>query len=205
LFTHCFIPPPPPHDEKVIVYSCGVGEDVSFDTEVMNDYDCIIFAFDPTPKSIEWVKEQNFPKNFVFTPCGIGGKTEDQHLYLSNTSLDISSSVYVHDYTSNNDYITVQMKSLEDIASEYHHTYIDILKMDIEGSEFDVIKNLPRNVIFGQIVVEFHERFLKNGKRVLKESIKSLKKNGYYCFAVSEQGYEYSFINKNEYTRRMGK
>jgi hypothetical protein len=52
-------------DDEVIkairIYSCGVGEDISFDMAVMNDYDCEIFAFDPTPKSMDWIKMQSIP------------------------------------------------------------------------------------------------------------------------------------------------
>lgn len=191
------------NNRDIIVYSCGVGEDVSFDTAIMNNYNCSVFAFDPTPKSIEWIKKQNLPENFIFIPIGISDKTEKQCLHLSNTPLDISASIYVHRYTDADEYAVVQMKSLADIAGEYQHSYVDILKMDIEGSEFAVIRNLPENVIFGQIVVEFHERFLENGEKILKESIKILKKRGYYCFAISERGDEYSFVNKKEYIKRV--
>jgi hypothetical protein len=45
-------PPPRTHNKKIIVYSCGVGEDISFDIAIMHDCDCEVFAFDPTPKSI---------------------------------------------------------------------------------------------------------------------------------------------------------
>jgi FkbM family methyltransferase len=201
-------PPPPPQllkdcQMEIIVYSCGIGEDISFDTTIMNEYNCTIFAFDPTPKSIEWIKHQNLPKNFIFLPFGISNKTEKQLLHLSNTPLDISASIYIHSYTSADNCAAVQMKSLEDIARENNHTYVDILKMDIEGSEFAVIQSLPTNVVFGQIVVEFHERFLKNGEKTLKESFKILKRKGYYCFAISEHGDEYSFIHKKEYTTRI--
>jgi FkbM family methyltransferase len=153
-----------------------VGEDISFDMAVMNDFDCELFAFDPTQKSIAWIKDQKKPDNFIFIPCGISGKTEQRLLYLSNTPLDISASVYVHGYTDTDNGVIVQLKCLSDIAAEYHHAYIDILKMDIEGSEFDVIRNFPKDIIFGQIVVEFHERFIDDGKRVLKEMFKILRK-----------------------------
>ena len=43
----------------IIVYSAGVGNDISFDIAVLSDYsNCKIFAFDPTPQSIEWVNKQ---------------------------------------------------------------------------------------------------------------------------------------------------
>ena len=34
------------------------------------------------------------------------------------------------------------MKSLADIANELGHSHIDVLKMDIEGSEYEVIENI---------------------------------------------------------------
>jgi FkbM family methyltransferase len=189
------------HNRDIVIYSCGVGEDISFDIDMMRDFDCKIFAFDPTPKSIEWIKQQNLSDKFIFFPYGINDKTEIQNLHLSNTSLDISASIYVHSYTADTESIPVQMKSLKDIAAENNHTYIDILKMDIEGSEFAVLNNLPDDIVFGQIVVEFHERFLDNGDKILKNTINNLKKHGYHCFAISKHGDEYSFINKNEYQK----
>ena len=189
-------------NHPILIYSAGVGEDISFDIAIMQNFHCKLFAFDPTPKSIKWIQNQKLPDNFNFYPYGISDKTEEKRFYLSNTDLDISSSIFVHQYTSNDDYITVQMKSLDNIAQEHQHTYIDVLKMDIEGSEFAIIENFPDNITFGQIVIEFHERFLKNGKIVLKKAITQLKKKGYYCFAVSPSGQEYSFINKKEYKKR---
>src|SRR6202008_4156450 len=38
-----------------IVYSFGVGEDASFDLELIRQFDCEVYAFDPTPRSIAWV------------------------------------------------------------------------------------------------------------------------------------------------------
>jgi FkbM family methyltransferase len=189
----------------IIVYSAGVGEDISFDQDIMQEYNhCRILAFDPTPQAIKWIKTQNVSDNYIFTPCGISGKTEFKTLYLSkNPDIDESASIYVHRKVSENTPITVQMKSLGDIAIENNHQYIDILKMDIEGSEFSVIENLPgiKNLCFGQIVVEFHGNFFKSGDKVVMNSLKFLEQNGYYCFAISRHGMgnEFSFINKQKY------
>ena len=38
--------------------------------------------------------------------------------------------------------ITVQMKSFADITKELQHRHIDVVKMDIEGSEYDVIESI---------------------------------------------------------------
>jgi FkbM family methyltransferase len=179
-----------------------VGEDISFDEALLKEFNCKIFAFDPTPKSIEWIKKHEIHNNFLFFPYGLSTKTENQKFYLPKNKKYVSGSIFLHEAVSN-DTITVQMKNLEDIAKEQHHTYIDILKMDIEGSEFSIIKDFPLGISFGQICVEFHERFIKNGKTLLKQSIKELKKRGYFCFAISKTGQEYSFINKKEYEKKL--
>lgn len=207
----CYTPPHTPpfsqninHEtQKAIIYSAGIGEDISFDDAILQEFNVKIFAFDPTPKSIEWVQKQKLSDDFSFFPYGISDKTEKKTLHLPKNKNYVSGSIFIHEATSFDDIITVQMKSLEDIAKEQHHSYIDILKMDIEGSEFAVIEKLPQNIIFGQIVIEFHERFFENSKIILKTAIKQLKQRGYYCFAISEHGDEYSFINKNEYRKRL--
>ena len=54
-----------------VVYSFGVGEDASFDLSIIDSYGLTVHAFDPTPKSIQWVKSNQFPDNFVMHEYGI--------------------------------------------------------------------------------------------------------------------------------------
>jgi FkbM family methyltransferase len=166
--------------------------------DILNKYsNSVIFAYDPTPKSINWVKNQNLPNNFNFFPYGISNKTEESIMYMPKNKNRSSGSLFLTDQKSKDDKKMVKMKCLEEIIQENGHKYIDILKMDIEGSEFTVIENINFSGIkFGQIVIEFHARFFNNGKQLLKKTIKILKRNGYYCFAKSN-GNEYSFINKS--------
>jgi FkbM family methyltransferase len=186
---------------EIIVYSAGVGEDISFDMDMINEYtNCKIFAFDPTPKSVEWIKKQNLPENYKFYPYGISAKTGYVKMFLPKNKNHVSGSVYESNHLSKEDIIIVQMKCIEDIIKENNHEYVDIIKMDIEGSEFSVIENLNLGKInCGQIIIEFHEKFFKNGKELKNQTIKKLKDSNYYCFAISNSGKEYSFINKNVY------
>ena len=34
------------------IISCGVGEDISFEIELINNYNCKVILIDPTPRSI---------------------------------------------------------------------------------------------------------------------------------------------------------
>jgi hypothetical protein len=78
------------------------------------------------------------------------------------------------------------------------HKHIDVLKMDIEGSEYDVIEDIINsNISITQILVEFHDRLFENGYQKSIKIINALKLKGYEIFAVSESFEEVSFINKN--------
>jgi len=104
----------------------------------------------------------------------------------------------LHKDLSINDKVIVPMKTISTIIYELGHAHIDVLKMDIEGAEYNVIENILKTKIsINQILIEFHGYFSENGKNRTKQAIKKLKKNGFEIFAVSETLNEISFINKN--------
>ena len=75
------------------------------------------------------------------------------------------------------------------------HAHIDVLKMDIEGSEYEALEEILKSqVTIDQIVVEFHERFFEYGKEKTIKAINSLNENGYEIFAISDSYEEISFI-----------
>src|SRR5437660_1619055 len=62
-----------------IVMSFGVGDDISFDLELIRRYQAKVFAFDPTPKAIAWVSHQRIPdamKVFEVGLADIDGEQE---------------------------------------------------------------------------------------------------------------------------------
>lgn len=183
------------NNKKMIVYSCGVGTDISFDRKILKNYkQSKIFAFDPTPISLEWIKKQKGLNNFHFFPVGISNFNGKEKMYFPKYH-GVSYGIYNWS-EENKDEIDVDMRTINDLAIENNHQFIDILKMDIEGSEFSVIDSIDFNKVeFGQILIEFHERFIENGNELLKQSIDKLNSFDYECFAISDD-YEYSFINK---------
>ncbi|MDQ7034160.1 MAG: FkbM family methyltransferase [Anaerolineae bacterium] len=81
------------------------------------------------------------------------------------------------------------------IAKELGHSHIDILKLDIEGAEYDVIDDvLKSGVSVGQILIEFHHRFAGLSIRKTINTTKKLQKHGYKLFHVSDTADELSFI-----------
>ena len=184
-------------NKNSIVYSFGIGFDITFDAMVIENHDCHVFGFDPTPKSIQWVRSQTLPEKFHFYEYGISNTSGPVDFYLPKNREHVSGSIVIQENVNLQEKVTVIMKSLTDIMNELGHRHIDLLKLDIEGAEYEVLENvLEANIPFTQLVVEYHDRFFENGKQKTKQIIEELKKNGYEIFAVSDSFEEVSFITK---------
>lgn len=180
-----------------IVYSFGVGTDISFDNELIKNHNAKVFAFDPTPGSIKWLETQNISENFVFSPVGISDKDGVEQFFLPEDGNCVSASTVVRNGLKRTP-IDVPMKRLATLLQENNHTSIDILKIDIEGSEFSVVPDiLKSNLNIDQLCLEVHDRFFDNGKQMLKEMLDLIKANGYVLIAVSDYFQELTFVKKN--------
>ena len=187
-------------NENSVVYSFGIGEDVSFDIDIINRHSCSVFGFDPTPKSIKWVDNQRskLPSKFNFFDYGLGDKTGPIIFYLPKNREHVSGSYVQQDNVDTMQAIEVQMKSLKDIAAQLGHKKIDVLKMDIEGAEYKVLESvIESGVPINQILIEFHERFFDNGKELTTRIVDLMKSKSYEIFAISDTFEEVSFIKKD--------
>ena len=89
------------------------------------------------------------------------------------------------------------MKRVKTIMQELNHEKIDLIKMDIEGSEFDVVEDMCLSGIqFCQLCVEVHDRFFKDGYKRLKKMIKMLNEMGYEIVSISDTKEELTFMKK---------
>jgi FkbM family methyltransferase len=182
-------------DKSSIVYSIGIGEDISFDQGIMDRYGCKVFAFDPTPKSVVWVKENVTTQNFVFSPIGVAKEKGSRKFYLPTNNNHVSGSIHDIKTINNSNSINLRFDSLSNIMKDNNHLKLDLLKMDIEGAEYEVIDHIQKNNIdIKQVLVEFHPHFEKDGKKKTKKAIEKLEKMGYRCFGLSNSLLEYSFI-----------
>ena len=125
-----------------VIYSVGVGANIDFDLELIDSLGVTVHAFDPTPRSVEWVKGQELPKKFIFHPLGLSAENGFMSFYPPAKS---SSSHFspVDRYGNTKNEIKAPVKDIDTIASELNHRKIDLLKMDIEGAEYEVIEALP--------------------------------------------------------------
>ena len=123
-----------------------------------------------------------------------------EKLYLNDKDSGSSSSIFKENV---NKFITVETITLEDYIKKYdlHINNIYVLKIDIEGKEFDILNEKLINFLSKctyQICIEFHD-FLVNDDRY-KEKIKEIfyhfKKHNFIKINFSRNNGSVLFINK---------
>jgi FkbM family methyltransferase len=177
-----------------IVYSVGVGTDVSFDIELIHRFGLTVNAFDPTPRSIQWIEATHLPTQFRFHPVGLAD-FDGVGVFIpperkDHVSYSLCEASDVVGTTLGN------VQRLGSIARELGHERIDLLKMDIEGEEYAVIDDFSSGCLsVSQLLVEFHgEEPLRRRWRIATAA-RQLRSVGLVPFSISETGREYSFVN----------
>lgn len=180
-----------------IIYSLGVGEEISFDLDLIARFGTNVYAFDPTPRSIEWVNRQNTPSEFIMHEYGVAGIDGQITLYSPGNPEYVSLSIVDKDSTE--DSINIEVFRVPTIMKNLGHEKIDLMKINIEGGEYDIIDDIIESEIeIKQLLVEFHHRFKGISIGKTRQALSRLKQKGYKIFAISDYGNQYSFINIDE-------
>ncbi len=185
-------------DEFSIVYSLGVGDTIDFDLALIRRSGATVHAFDPTPSSFDTLDSADLPREFRFHPWAVAGQDGELKLYpRQKASGGKSETMYtlVAEDGVTDDPIVAPAYTLASIVDRLGHARIDLLKMDIEGAEYDVLDGmLATDIRPKQLLVEFHHRFSSIGLDATRQIIERLREAGYGVFAVSEIGREVSFL-----------
>lgn len=180
-----------------------MGGDSSFEDELLSVTNCSVFAFDPTVAGI-LLNTTKYEGRVHFEKVGLGAPSA-----VTNSST---------------------IKSLKEIMTERGHSWIDVLKVDIEGGEFaafeQIFTDFPEELPFGHLSMEIHLTNFVGGKAAEEEGKQfqwfwvwwtKLERLGLRAW-VSEVNHlfnvnsgvlkpwliEYSFINVRQVLDRLG-
>lgn len=133
--------------------SFGVGEDISFELEC-EKHGLKIYCFDPTPKSIKYF--DSLITKIEFYAYALYRKNAKIDFYLPENPDYASCSI--ENIQNTIEKIQVNALTLEMCIQVCNlNRKPDILKLDIEGTEYDVIDYMIDRLIFPKwLMIEFH-------------------------------------------------
>jgi FkbM family methyltransferase len=124
-----------------------------------------IYAYEPMPANValfrDTIERNNLGEHIALLPMAVTG-VQQGHLDLfveDERNNTVMASVFAGFNDSNTQKISVPCISLTHIIEENNLISIDVLKIDCEGSEFDIIYNTPAELIKRAtlIAVEVHD------------------------------------------------
>lgn len=169
------------------IFSCGLGEDASFDAEFAARFGAVVVIIDPTPRAIahyqalllrsgmrrevrynnrgsqppEAYELMNVkPDQFVLIPKAITDSIGTVRFYAPTNPQDVSHSIvnFQNDYSTTTPFIEVESITFAQALTHVGISSVALAKFDIEGAEISVIPQMMREGIRPtQILVEFDE------------------------------------------------
>ena len=174
------------------VWSFGVGDNVAWDLAMSARFGCPVHAFDPTPAARAWLAGRALPETFVFHPLGIGARDGQAPFAPPRRARDVNYRP-LHEPIPGS--VLAPVRRLATLARELGVAHLDVLKLDIEGGEYEVLEDLlATGPLPQQLLIEFHHG--QHGIALARTlaSIAELRAHGYRVLHVSRRGLELSFV-----------
>lgn len=173
-----------------ICYCAGVGDDVTFDLGLIERFGCSVWAFDPTPAAAHHVRELQSPDpRFHFVPYGVWSTDQMIPFFRPKEGDSNYSAVNLQGTRSR---LSAPVRSLTSLMHELGHNHIDLLKLDVEGAEYEALAPVLAGAVNPSVLcVEFHKT---EGLSLMKQTVTRLEQAGY--LAVHREDYDVTLIGR---------
>lgn len=171
-------------NENSIVIDLG-GYKGEWASNIYSKYLCNVFVFEPASRFYQQIKKR-FERNpkIKLYPFGLGSQDKEEKIYLNAES----TSIHKKKGTPEN----ISIKNFATFLKQNDIKKIDLIKINIEGSEYDLLEFLIENNLIEQIEniqVQFHN-FVENAEARMKKIQNNLAK-------THTLTYQYNFVWEN--------
>ncbi len=210
--------PPSALPPSSICYCVGCGVDVSFDAILAERYLCKVWSYDPTPRAVAHMAElrrragngqpmeiggdasmhydvsTDALSRWCFEPVGVWSKNETKRFFAPADAARVSHSILNLQRTDG--YFDADCRRVSSLMAANGHDHIDLLKIDIEGAEYEVLNSILEDNIRPKLLcVEFDEGHLPlddDAHDRISKSLSDIKSMGYWL--VHRNYWDFTFI-----------
>lgn len=173
-----------------IIFDCGANIGL-YTLRAARNNDTKIFAFEPNPavfqRLLKNIKSNNY-SNVTALPLAIGSMHGKIKLYWDSSTL--SAKITEENNQIGNNSVGVEITTLDHIFVKYNVPFIDILKLDVEGYEYEALKGGKHALRkTKKLVLEYHTD-------ELREICESFLKESGFKKILEIPGHQY-YINSN--------
>lgn len=208
-----------------VCYLVGAGEDVSFDLEIAHRFGCTVDIFDPTPRAVHHVEKlinalkkgesmacTTSPNGFYppyptelaarlrLHPFGIWDTEGTLSFFMPENKSHVSHSLV--NLQKSNSHIQVPVRTIQSVLEELGHQHVDLLKLDVEGAEYQIINSvLAAKIPVGVLCIEYDETASNHLDRDymvrIKSSIDTLTAAGYRVIAQEPDCRNFTLLHES--------
>ena len=149
-----------------------------------------VIAFEPTPSTFNYLKKNiniNRINNIIINDKGLSSSEKQLPFLLKSNNPEANHIISKEDESlhDENEIIKISTISIDKYCDENKIKKIDLIKLDIEGQEFEAIKGAREILSINQnvkIIFELNIAFKKNGIEFAKEIFTELNKLNFFNF-----------------------
>lgn len=183
-----------------LLVDCGLGEDISFPSAFLARFGGRVIGVEPNPRSLAFC-QQHCPTGMEIRPCAFwktSGEFLTFHLPRDQAQLPkgadgVSGSlVGTHAYVSGGQRLTVSTLSLAALLTDAGREECDVLKLDIEGAEYEVLGALCSSGEIRrtrQLLIEFHHRATHHTAEETSACIRDIEATGFKLIYVESRNH----------------
>lgn len=181
-------------ERNSVVISGGIGQNITFEKSLSERIGCNVYLFDPSPTGLETMKRK-------------GNQSEKLHFH--KVGLAASDGLYTFGVPDRHDEGSWKKgekgageqfacRSITSIVAEHSWSRVDLLKLDIEGFEYEVIDDIIRSKLeVDQICVELHTSSMISIDKTPYDIVRTLLRLRRYGYRlVNLKNADFTFLHK---------
>ena len=184
------------------VVDCGLGKDISFDVAFLSRFGGTIVGIEANPESLAWCEARCPPGMRILDRAfwRAAGETLEFHLprpqeHLPRGADGVSGSLLEsHEYVAGGRSRKVMTTDLAEVLAGAGRTDCDVLKLDIEGAEYEVLADLARRGLLAkcrQLLVEFHHGVTGHDLPETEKTVAAVRAAGFGLAHVEGRNYTF--------------